>query len=116
MRATQPKIDRRLLGTWKSDRRRTFEHYKSGPKSTPQTLRKFRSIFGKLTVRWTGRRSYGELAGSRFSTSYEVVASDETSVVVRFADSKVLSHIHFEGDYYWVACYGMLCEYFKRIK
>jgi hypothetical protein len=46
------------------------------------------------------------------------VATDETSVVVRTAGvdgTPVLSQIHFEGDYYWIAVGGFLCEYFRRI-
>jgi hypothetical protein len=116
MTATHSKADRRLLGTWRSDRRRTLQHYKPGPKSTPRRWWKFRSIFGKLTVRWTARRWYSDFEGSRTSAPYEVVASDETSVVVRGVDSKELVHIHFEGDYYWMAKHGTHCEYFKRVK
>jgi hypothetical protein len=116
MTAAHSKVDRRLLGTWRSDRRRTFQYFKPGPKSTPKGWRKLRSIFGKLTVRWTARRWYSDLEGFRSSAAYEVVASDETSVVVRSADSEDLVHIHFEGDYYWMAKHGTHCEYFKRFK
>jgi hypothetical protein len=112
------KVDRRLLGTWRSDRRRTFQFYKPGPQSTPKGQRKFKSIFGKLIVRWTARRCYFEFDGTRFdgerwSQPYEVVASDETSVIIR--SGGILSQIHFDGDYYWIAVQGFLCEYFRRI-
>ena len=116
MTATHSEVDRRLLGTGRSDRRRTLQHYKPGPKSTPKRLRRFRSIFGKLTFRWTARRRYTHFEGFRTSAPYEVVASDETGVVVRGGDSKELVHIHFEGEYYWMAKQGTHCEYFKRIK
>jgi hypothetical protein len=112
------KTDRRLQGTWRSDRRRTFRFYKPGPRSTVEGQRKFRSIFGKLIVRWTARRCHLEWDGTRFdgersSQPYEVVASDETSVIVR--SGGVLRQIHFDGDYYWIAIDGGLCEYFRRI-
>jgi hypothetical protein len=115
-------VDHRLLGTWRSDRRRTLQFYKPGPHSTPKGHRKFKSIFGKLIVRWTARRCYLEFDGTRFdgepwSEPYEVVATDETSVVVRTAGvdgTRVLSQIHFEGDYYWIAVDGV-CEYFRSV-
>jgi hypothetical protein len=113
-----PKVDRRLLGTWRSDRRRTLQFYKPGPHSTPKGHRKVKSIFGKLIVRWTARRCHCDLDGTRWTDSYEIVASDDTSVVVRTTglDGKpALSQIHFEGDYYWIAVGGFLCEYFRRI-
>ncbi|HEV8067803.1 MAG TPA: hypothetical protein VGP76_08695 [Planctomycetaceae bacterium] len=123
MTKAHSKVERRLLGTWRSDRRRTLQFYKPGPQSTHKGHGKFKSIFGKLIVRWTARRCYFEFDGTRFdgerwSEPYEVVATDETSVVVRTAGvdgAPVLSQIHFEGDYYWIAVSGFLCEYFRRI-
>jgi|SRR5580704_7696488 hypothetical protein len=113
-----PKVDRRLLGTWRSDRRRTLQFYKPGPHSTPKGHQKLRSLFGKLIVRWTARRCHLEFDGTRFdgerwSQPYEVVAIDETSVIVR--SDGILSQIHFEKDYYWIAVGGFLCEHFRRI-
>lgn len=118
MTESRPKLDRRLLGTWRSDRRRTFRHYKPGPRSTVEGQRKFKSIFGKLIVRWTARRCHFEFdetrfKGSRWSRPYDVVASDETSVIVR--SDGVLSQLHFEGDCYWIAVGGVLCEFFRRV-
>jgi hypothetical protein len=59
------------------------------------------------------------LDGTRWVQRYEIVASDADSVVVRapgLDGSPTLSQIHFDGDYYWVAAGGVLCEYFKRIE
>jgi hypothetical protein len=108
------------MGTWQSDRRRSLRNYKPATKKIPPRHSKFRAIFGKLKIRWTRRRYYTEFMGSKKRGNYEIVASDESSLVVRTyeADGEpALRQIHFDGpDTYWVGCWGMLCEYFKRIK
>ena len=115
-----PKFDKRLLGTWKSDRRKTFLHFKPGADYTPQRLRKLKSLFGKLTVRWTRAKFYSNYEGCLESGSYEIVASDAESVVVRFYDDILqqdrLRQIYFEGDYYWFALWGNLTEWFRRVE
>jgi hypothetical protein len=112
----RPKVDRRLLGVWKSDRARTFRNYKPGPKSTPEGTRRFKAIFGKLRVRWTRKYVATEYEGARLRTPYTVVASDELSVVVLLENSQ-LRQITFEGrNHYWLGVQGMLCEHFKRVK
>jgi hypothetical protein len=115
-----PTGDSRLLGTWRSDRRRTFRHYKPKAGCSPQALAGLKAMFGKLVVRWGRGKYHTELEGHRESGGYEVVASDSVSVVVRYQDflsgEDRLRQIHFDGDYYWIALGGGLCEYFRRIK
>jgi hypothetical protein len=115
----EPKADRRLLGTWKSDRRRSFRNIRPKPGCRPAALRKLKALFGKLVVRWGRVKYYTDLDGFRSSARYEVVARDSTSVVVRYLDSEGgegrLQQIHFEGDHYWIALGGGLCEYFRRV-
>lgn len=118
MAQTSTLTDRRLWGTWRSDRRRTFQFFKPKSGAKPATVRKLKSLFGKMTIRWTARRCHIELNGERRSEPYEVVAKDANSVVVRvrgIGDELVLSQIHFERDYYWVATCLPLNEYFRRI-
>ncbi len=120
MKKSLPAYDRRLIGIWKSDRRKTFMHYK--PKSTlsPSKLRRFKALFGKFVVRWGRGKIYTELDGWKDSGPYEIVASDAESVVVRTHDAifdrPVLHQIHFEGDHYWIALDGGFCEWFRRVK
>jgi hypothetical protein len=120
MAKSLPNIDRRLLGTWKSDRRRTFRHFRPKAGCSPASFRKFRALFGKLVIRWGHGKSYAELDGHRSVTAYEVVASDSRSVVIRYFDSLAgedrLRQIHFDGEYYWIALGGGLCEYFRRMQ
>jgi hypothetical protein len=112
-KARSPKIDRRLLGVWQSDRARTFRHYKPSPKTDPKKARRFRLIFGKLRVRWTRKWLYMDCEECRNRSSYEVVARDQSSVVVRIDEE--LLHVHFEDDHYWIGVHGILCEHFKRV-
>ena len=119
MSRSPPKTDSRLLGTWQSDRRRTFRHWKPKPGARPATLRKFKSLFGELVVRWTRKRCHIELDGFRRWVDYELVASDANSVVVRewdeFVEDYRLRYIQFGDGYYWLACSSGLNEYFRRV-
>jgi len=114
-----PKYDRRLIGTWKSDRRRTFRNWKWSSTATPKRIRFLKSLFGKLIIRWTRTRYYAELDGYRSVEKYDVVARDDDSVVIRARDwtgEQKLTQIHFEGeDWYWVPA-GVFQEWFRRIK
>jgi len=89
--AEKPLFEPRLWGTWKSDRKRTFEHA-CLPKATPEGLRKFRLIFGRLVVRWNKTTSSSYFDGKRFMgfpndptpdvQEYTVLARDPGRVVV----------------------------------
>ena len=119
MSSPKPTFDRRLLGTWRSDRRRTFRHFKPKPGAAPESLRKLRSLFGKLVIHWERGRYSTELDGHRDAGEYEVIASDAKSVVVCCRDPRTdretLQQIHFDGDYYWIALDGRLIEWFRRV-
>lgn len=120
MSPTQPKSDSRLLGTWQSDRRRTFRHWKPKPGCRPVALRRFKAMFGELVVRWTRKRCYSELGEFRSADPYEVVARDSSSVVIRVWDEFVeeyrVRQIHFEGeDRYWITVSPNLSECFRRV-
>ena len=115
------KSDPRLLGTWKSDRRLTFKHYTPSYKTTPAKLKKFKSIFGKLIVRWGRQYVYTDYEGMKSKDNYEILGSDSVSVVIR-ADNDVLNEqriqqIFFEGDdcYWFWTPWGMR-EFFRRVK
>lgn len=117
-RASKP--DKRLLGTWRSDRRRTLRYFKPKAWCTPSRLRKFKALFGKLVVEWAHGAYHTEFDGHKVTAPYEVVARDSVSVVVQVRDvlsgEDRLQHIHFDGDYYWVALSGGgICEFFRRV-
>jgi hypothetical protein len=109
-------IDRRLIGTWKSDRRRTFKGFVPKRDARPASVRRFKSLFGNLVVRWGYRNCSTDLDGFRETVTYELVATDATSAVVRMADDSGgrLLQIHFEGEYYWIWAGDWLREYFQK--
>jgi len=110
--------DSRLIGTWKSDARRTAREIEArhdirGPNKT-----KLLSLFGKLVLRYTRTHCYSDYDGHRTAARYKVVAKDACSVVT-ISESPIagkrIFYIRFEGDHYWI-CLGRFREYFKRIK
>jgi hypothetical protein len=111
--------DRRLLGTWRSDRRLTFKHYTPPPKMTLKGLRFFKSIFGELTVRWGTHRVYTNYEGAKRNDPYKVIARDSVSVVVEcfhplFGEERLIQ-IFFEDDHYYFWT-GNMREFFRRVK
>ncbi len=116
----EPKFDRRLIGGWQSDRRRTFRHFKPKMGCPPQSFRKLKAMFGKLVIRWGRGRCHTELDGYCDSVAYEVIARDTSSVVIHYRDcvteTDTIQHIHFEENYYWIAVSGSLIEWFRRVE
>jgi hypothetical protein len=113
-------VDRRLLGRWKSDRRRTFRNL-ALPEATPGGLRKLKAIFGHMIVTWRPRTVTTEFQGSVDTQHYEVIARDELSVVVRIQDEYSwllgeLRQIYFDEDHYRL-CTGVLpiVEFFRKL-
>lgn len=122
---TQRTPQQMLLGSWQSDHLRTFRHWKPSGRSTPAQIRKLKSLFGKLVVRWTPKRCYTSFDDFVKGEPYEVVAADEDSLVLRMPRSEFLGggqellHIHFDlsGDRYWMAVNWSqgFVEWFKRV-
>jgi hypothetical protein len=112
-------IDRRLFGTWRSDKRRTAREIKARKGFQPKKAAKLLSLFGKLEHTYAKTRRHSRLNGEVIPTKYKVVATDEESVVIvstsRIAGD-LISHLHFEGpSLYWVTVGGRFREYFRRI-
>lgn len=77
-------------------------------------------MFGHLRLTYTRGRIRGVLQDYRFTQPYEVLASDDTSVAIRFyyelTDEWLIQHIHFHGGRrYWITC-GYHREWFRRVK
>lgn len=116
------KTDRRLLGTWRSDRRRTLRELRF-PRHVPRKRQEpLRAIFGKLRLTYTRSRIRYVLDDWSAVRPYEVLASDSISVAIRFHDELagewLIQHIHFDpkdADRYWVSI-GFGREWFRRVK
>jgi hypothetical protein len=78
MTTHKAKQDKRLLGTWRSDRRRTLRDW-IWRKGFPASKRKrLADIFGHLTLRYTKRRLYSDYKGYKEMDNFEIVAADLT--------------------------------------
>ena len=138
-----PKVDKRLLGTWKSDRKRTFQEWKWTKRLTPQKKKRFESLFGKLEVTYTRVEVIMTLRYRKWehARQYAIVAVDETSVaVVHFGETKIknrkrydpdnlnaavaifgskpkIQHIHFDKKHCWISLgSGRNREFFRKIR
>lgn len=111
------KIDKRLLGTWKSDKERTIERWRYDKPLSNEKREKFESIFGKLVLRITETHYYGIFEEDNFSCPYTVVASDERSVCISqdFTGTQELKQYFFEGNYMYVLV-GYNIEFFKQVE
>lgn len=109
-------VDRRLLGTWRSDKERTLALWKHQKKLAPETRERFDNIFGKFTLRFTETHIFTEFEGTKDTVPYSVVASDSSSVLIVWHEEKErsLQHIHFEGESYYVLS-GYNVEFYKRV-
>ena len=110
---------RRLLGTWKSDRRYTLSEIRPRLRKRSRKLRLFASIFGHLTLKFTRGRLYSQFKGDLDVTRYRVLAQDRDSVAILIRDGFLgkprIQHIHFDGPRYWVSI-GPYREWFKRVR
>jgi hypothetical protein len=135
-----PKVDKRLLGKWKLDTKRTLKEWTWKKGISPGKKKSFGKILGKLTVTYTRTRIIltKRETGWHSERRYCVVAADDSSVVVvRFGETRIknrrrynfdtlgladrlfpskpaVSHIHFEEDRYWIS-YGKNREFFRKI-
>jgi len=119
MTAHKTKTDRRLLGTWRSDRRRTLKEWVWRPGTTAKQRKFITDMFGHLTIRYTRHRMRSEFKGHRDSQPYEVIGTDSDSVAIMvyvgWMEERMIYHIHFEGDrHYWIAI-GRQREWFRRV-
>lgn len=125
-----------LIGTWRSDKRRTLAAFHRYHTLEGAEKRRVGSLFGKLVLRYTPERLHFSLRGTEWTAKYHVVAADSESVVLRIHSDDLwrkavpftadivkqmsaprLQHIHFRRgngyQNYWIGC-GTFCEWFKR--
>ena len=112
-------IDKRLLGTWRSDPRRTLNGW-VWPRGTTAKQRKLiTGLIGHLTIRYTRLRIRSEYKGHKDSQPYEVIGIDTDSVALMVPvdgmEERRIYHVHFEGDnHYWITI-GLQREWFRRV-
>ena len=137
-----PKVDRRLIGTWKSDARRTIAEWTWRKKPSRQNLKALEFIFGKLQVTFDRSREISRLPDRKWKQSqrYKVLGVDGGSVAIilyggleikdrkrypldglrklekLYPDAQI-KQIHFGENSFWVSLGdGKNREFFKRIR
>ncbi len=109
--------DSRLLGTWRSDARRTGREISARRDIPTSKATRLRRLFGKLELRYTKNRCYATLGGDTQTSRYRVVARDASTVALVFVNpvtgAETVSHVHFDGEHHWI-CLGSIREYFRR--
>jgi hypothetical protein len=111
--------DSRLIGTWRSEGRKTAIEIAARRDIPVSKKKKLRRFFGKLEVRYTETHCYLQLSDYVSASRYKVVAKDASSVALIVDNpiaGKQISHIHFEGNHYWITLgSGRMREFFKRV-
>ena len=117
--------DPRLLGTWRSDKRRTSREIRARRDLTPQQCARLVELFGHLTLQYTRARCRSTFRGETESLPYRVVAKNSSGVVVvgpqmLVPGQETIQHIRFDEDarkpsHYWIAL-GSIREFFRRIE
>lgn len=117
----RPRTDRRLLGTWCSDRKATVAEWRFQKRLTPEKRRRFPDIFGHLRITYSPTRVWVIFHEDQAVGSYELLATDPESVAIRHGvfgldETPRIQHLHFEGlECYWIAL-GSNREWFKRVR
>jgi hypothetical protein len=111
------KPDRRLLGEWKSDRRRTLAEWKWAPRTSVKKKKFVASLFGYLKLRYTARFLYSDYKGMKSREPYQLLGSDEFSVAISIGEplggASRIYHVNFEDGGYWISL-GRQREWFRR--
>jgi hypothetical protein len=111
--------DSRLIGTWRSDGRKTANEIAVRCDIPASKKLKLRRFFGRLELRYTESRCYSRLGDYVSVNRYAVVAKDAWSVALVLFNpisGTQIVHIHFKGDRYWITLgSGRMREFFKRV-
>jgi hypothetical protein len=119
-------FDKRLIGTWCSDKRRTGTEIRARRDIRADRRReRLIRLFGKLVIRFTRTKCYTTLNGFTEVTPLRIVAKDADGVVIvsraPLTGDDLISHLRFEEHprggaprYYWISL-GKFREYFRRL-
>ena len=129
-------IQKRLLGTWRSDKKRTLATWRAFADFSPPKKRKVGALFGKVELRYTAKFCFVTLNGETTRNRYDLVAEDTDSVVIRMHNDGYLRsmdpvmreemepfmqsslwHLHVEcirgQQFYWIGL-RVMCEWFRK--
>jgi hypothetical protein len=138
-----PKFDKRLLGVWKSDKKRTFQEWRWVKPLPLKKKKRFKSIFGKLEVTYARAKVISTLRHRKWEQArrYVILGIDDESVaILQFGEIEIknrrkydsanlkfvkelfgskpkIQHIHFDKKHYWISLgNGRNRECFRKIR
>ena len=111
------KFDKRLLGTWRSDKELTIIYWRYTKELAPDRRERFENLFGKLTIKYTESHAYSEFDETKDSCKYEVIGRDDNSVAIIWHEKQEdkIQHIHFEENDLYYVLVGYNVEFFRRV-
>jgi hypothetical protein len=110
-----------LIGTWRSDRRRTVAQWVYPKRLAAERREMFEAIFGRLEVRFTRTRHSTIYDGQQHSCPYRVIWSREgptfPQLVVVYGRGKDerAQQIFFDSPNSYYVQGGKCAEFFKRV-
>ena len=133
-----PKVDRRLIGSWKSDGPRTRRDWRWRKPLSAKKSEAFLKLFGRLELTYTRNWVSMRIGGYDGKQRYQLLGSDETSIAIlayggvkikdrtrysaesldilqQVASEATIQHIHFDKSGFWISLGGNR-EFFKRVK
>ena len=109
---------RRLLGIWRSDKRRTLSQwlFKKGVSAKNRAI--ISGIFGKMTWRFTKKSLYARSGNRSCTFSYSLLWADEWSVVLRVVGVEwdKCYHLRFDNRHFYIPVTHNNSEYFRKLK
>jgi hypothetical protein len=107
-----------LIGTWRSDKERTVAAWGKSPPGSPAFQKILLRDLGKLTLKYTAKRSWSSFDGDASSEPYRVVWQSSSSVFVVSGRKRSESGqlVSFESpSVYWVHV-GKFVEFFSKVQ
>jgi len=111
-----------LLGTWRSDRKRTTAQWVYPKRLAAARRKKWEAIFGKMVVHFTPTRHISKSKRRTWSSPYRVLWSrqgpDFPQLVLLFkdGDNETVQHIFFDSADSFYIQGGKCAEFFKRVR
>src|SRR5262245_34956918 len=112
---------RLLLGTWRSDRKRTTAQWVFPKRLAAARRRQFEAIFGKMVVRYTRTRHISRYNARTWSSPYRVLWSQEGPIfpqlvlLFKSKEGETVHHIFFDSPNSYYIQGGRCAEFFKRV-
>ena len=110
-----------LLGTWRSDRKRTVAQWVYPKRLAVKRRKWFESIFGHLTIQYTAKFEISRHEGKRSRRRYRIAWSREGPVfpqlfiVTHDTAGEKGTHIFFDSRNSFYVQGGKCAEFFKRV-